>query len=259
MSGLWQYFEVLKEDQNCAKCTLCGQSFSRGGGEKKNYGTSNLTRHLSRGHPVEYDEVFLIKKKGEKRKLEDKEEKDSENIKIFNLKTKKARETVIQTTMNGFVRPTKMLTFHSDAAQKIHRSIFEMIVVDCEPFSIVNQPGFIRSYAQARPDFQLGSAMYYRNLLEPSYEKVRNKIQGIIQKDSPKSISAGLDGWSSQHHGYIGINVSYISNWVRKDFNIACTPFDIQHTAINIHDSFEGKMCICLFVSRTGTVGSTEH
>ena len=35
-------FEILKEDQNHAKCTLCGQSFSRGGGEKKNYGTSNL-------------------------------------------------------------------------------------------------------------------------------------------------------------------------------------------------------------------------
>ena len=64
--------------------------------------------------------------------------------------------------MNGFVRPTKMLTFHSEAAQKIHRSIFEMIVVDLEPFSTLTQPGFIRSYAQARPDFQLGSAMYYR-------------------------------------------------------------------------------------------------
>jgi hypothetical protein len=42
MSNLWAIFEILKEDQNHAKCTLCGQSFSRGGGEKKNYGTSNL-------------------------------------------------------------------------------------------------------------------------------------------------------------------------------------------------------------------------
>ena len=112
MSDIWQYYEVQKDDENRAKCTLCNQSLSRGGGEKKNYGTSNLNRHLQRNHPVEYDELFLIKKKGAKRKLDDQGESDSNNAQIFNIRSKKARETLIQNTIIGYARPTKTMNFH---------------------------------------------------------------------------------------------------------------------------------------------------
>ena len=57
-----------------------------------------------------------------------------------------------------------------------------------------------------------------------------------LEADAPLKISVGLDAWTSQHHGYMGMNAHYLNNdWERVIFNLACTPFDTNHTGENIY------------------------
>ena len=100
-----------------------------------------------------------------------------------------------------------------------------MIVLDLMPWSTVNKPGFLRNQKLSTPNFELVSEKYYRDLLDPSYCKIKTAIV----------VSLALDAWSAHHHGYLGIIIHYISDWNRKSFHIACVTFDERHTAQNIY------------------------
>ena len=48
----------------------------------------------------------------------------------------------------------------------------------------------------------------------------------MINKANPAQVSLVLDGWSSYHHGYVGVNIHFIDeNW-----NFGCKKFDESHT-----------------------------
>ena len=48
-------------------------------------------------------------------------------------------------------------------AQKYHKSIFDnIIILDLQPFAIVNKPGFLRHMAITDKRFELASDKYYR-------------------------------------------------------------------------------------------------
>ena len=67
---IWKFYEVVKEDESRARCKLCNVTLSRGGPDKKQYGTSNLNRHMKRNHPNEFESIAEKNSKAEKRKLE---------------------------------------------------------------------------------------------------------------------------------------------------------------------------------------------
>ena len=64
-----------------------------------------------------------------------------------------------------------------------------------------------------------------------------------MESDSPPIYSAGLDLWSEHHTGYMGINLHYLDKeWERVIFNIACVPFDVAHTGLNIAQKLHSVM-----------------
>ena len=145
---IWSFYEVLKEDESRVRCTLCNVTLSRGGGtgsSKKNFGTSNLNRHLQRNHHSHHEKLLAGRAakaaKAEKRKRE--EDDKTEQVQIFNLRSKKSREEFVSHTITDWAKPDNKLEFYSAEAQKIHKSIFEMMVMDLRPFTTVNDPGFI--------------------------------------------------------------------------------------------------------------------
>ena len=97
---------------------------------------------------------------------------------------------------------------------------------------------------------------FYRSMLEPAYDRIRSSLQSRLSKDNPPAHSVGLDLWSAHHTGYMGVNLHYLDNdWERVIFNLACTPFDITHTGLNIATSLhtilddwkiKSKMGVCL-------------
>ena len=72
---IWSFYEVCKEDENKVHCTLCNIALARGGTKAREWGTSNLNRHLKRNHGSAHEKVRSHKEekkqKAEKRKMED--------------------------------------------------------------------------------------------------------------------------------------------------------------------------------------------
>ena len=93
--------------------------------------------------------------------------------KLFSLCPQKNRRELFQSTIPNWTEAKTMLHFGSDRAQKIHKSIFEMLIMDNLPFYEVCKPGFLRAWHVAVPNFQVASDTYYRSLLEPTYDRIR--------------------------------------------------------------------------------------
>ena len=88
------------------------------------------------------------------------------------------------------------MTYESnDPRAKVkHQGILTMMVTDLKPFSIVNDPGFLHYSKVLEPRFTVGSAMYYRRLLDKAFENGKKKIKIKITEAQPATFSIQLDG-----------------------------------------------------------------
>ena len=90
---------------------------------------------------------------------------------IYSLCAQERRPELFQSTIPNWVAAKTMMKFGSEKAQRIHKSIFEMLVMDLLPFHTVNKPGFLRLQAVTIPNFVVASDKYYRDMLSPTYDR----------------------------------------------------------------------------------------
>lgn len=77
--------------------------------------------------------------------------------KISNLKSKAERKEAMSATIKDWIESKTKVAFHSPKGQAFHKSIFEMIIMDLQPFSIVNNLGFQRHHQIFLPTFEVRS------------------------------------------------------------------------------------------------------
>ena len=90
---------------------------------------------------------------------------------IYSLCSKGKRSEMFVRTIPGWIQSKTMMKFNSDGAQRLHKSIFEMLVMDLMPFHTVSKPGFLRHQALSVPNFEVASDKYYRDMLDPTYDR----------------------------------------------------------------------------------------
>ena len=159
------------------------------------------------------------------------------SVKIFDVnRTKKDREELLQLTLPDYVKAKTTLAFDSEKAQRYHKSVLEMMVLDCVPWTEVNKPGFLRHHHTLVPNFKLASEKYYRSKLDDMYDGIKTSLLKKLDSEAPTTISIGCDAWSQFHNGYMGINCHYLtSEWNRVTFCLACAPFSESHTGKSFH------------------------
>ena len=82
---------------------------------------------------------------------------------ISNLRTKRERNDFLQMSLPQSLENQRKWDIHDPRAQKYHKSIFDnFIILDNQPFNIVNKPGFLRHMATMDKRFELASDKYYR-------------------------------------------------------------------------------------------------
>ena len=101
--------------------------------------------------------------------------------KLYELCPKKNRGELFQSTIPGWVEAKTELDFHGPKAQRFHKSIFEMLVIDLDPFYAVHKPGFLRHHQIMYPTFTVASPTYYRSMLEPSYDAVKEVLMDKLK------------------------------------------------------------------------------
>jgi len=128
-------------------------------------------------------------------------------------------------------------------ANEIHYKIGEMIAVDNQPFTIVENVGFINLVKSLEPRYQIPSRKYFSNNIIPTiYDKCCSKILDLIdiEKSQKNWISLTSDKWTCSE-----TNESFLSlsgHWLTEEFKKMCVVlnarhFSGSHTGIAISDA----------------------
>ena len=229
---------------------------------------TSMTTHLAIHHPNKFTEFKSYKDKltAEKRKHEGEIDDDDleTRVPIFNLRNQSQKQRFLQqTSITSYVGGSHTLgqaagstyDIHDQRAKEKHKGILMMVIMDLQPWSIVNDPGFVYCAHQLDPHYRIASATFYRSLLDKVYQKSIKIVEEKIDRDNPEFVACQLDGWSSYRHGYMGMLISYLTkNWKRVSICLACSPFDNHHTGENIADWLDSKLTSWKVLDRTTVV-----
>ena len=119
-SKVWEFYAVNAVSNKLANCLICSDKISRGGNDARSFGTSALINHLKAKHPTHYT---LYK--------EDKSKKINDSVES-------------QPTLDKFLTKNKSFCQTDKRHIQITKKLGEMIAVDMNPFSIVEDIGFRR-------------------------------------------------------------------------------------------------------------------
>ena len=117
--------------KNVIKCRI-----PRRGGSTKSFNTTNLVNHLKSKHREEFDKFQDIRKNKEAQRQAAKSKRIQERSNQLG--------GMHQLTLQATKQRTSFWGLNDPRALCIHRKIGEMIVVDNQPFSLVEDIGFIR-------------------------------------------------------------------------------------------------------------------
>ena len=135
----WDYFDKAADNLTC-KCKECGITITCGDGSP-----TNANHHLQRKHPNIYEEM----------------EKKKNAIKPSVPPKNKA-----QTKLSAFVKHD-YYNKNSDRQLLLEEKTANMIALDLQPFSVVNQPGFRGLVSALDPRFKLPSREAFSRTIIP--------------------------------------------------------------------------------------------
>ena len=151
---------------------------SRGSADPGKRSITSLKNHLQRKHSEEVKAAAATQDESvdvpeESPVNESRKRGSSTYTELFVLCPQKRRKDLFQKTIDDWREAKTMLHIDHPKAKRLHRSIFEMMIMDNLPFYAVSKPGFLRHHAIAVPNFQVASEKFYRSMLEPAYNSIR--------------------------------------------------------------------------------------
>ena len=149
-SPVWNFFS-LAEDTKYAVCKKCDQFVSRGGGTTKSYNTTNLVAHLKSNHSDEYLKFTELKSK----KDTDRETARRDRVSSGGI------GGLRQLTLHGSKQRVQQWDINDSRATALHKKVGEMIALDCQPISIVEDIGFNYFVKAIEPRHTIPSRKYF--------------------------------------------------------------------------------------------------
>lgn len=217
-SKVWLFFQIHKEDDNKAICNLCQMIVSRGG-SGKSASTSPLLKHLQRHHDDKYNEIITAKTK------------ISEETQVRCSRTQ-------QPTLSEFLQNTKTWDINDQRSKRINYKIAEMICLDNQPYSIVENTGFMRLLYSIVPQYHIPSRKYFTDNVVPDiYNKIRDKISTKLI--NTKWISFTSDIWTctNTNESFLSITAHWITEvWEKQNVVLSCDKLTGNHTGLSIAD-----------------------
>jgi len=218
-SPVWNHFTISVADESKAICNNCKTTLSRGGKNPKTYGTSNLLKHLRTHHKAIFSELQTAE----------------ETQECWQVSGKEKSLSTQQLTLDGFVQNVTPYRFNHPVSHKITQYVAEMISLDNQPFSMVEDSGFKRLIEVLEPRYKLPCRQYFAEVAIPDmYQGVRaTMLEFLNQVDY---ISCTTDIWSSIAQDSM---VSLTAHCVLPEFDtMSCVlqsaAFNDSHTEENI-------------------------
>ena len=232
-SFVWAWFHVDDKSDAVAQCLICKKKIKRGceGKGQKSYSTSPLHTHMKTHHQEEY-----CKGKAESELV-------SPPTSSNQPKEKKIVAIKKQLSLQDSLMSKKVWDINDNRSKAIHKKILKMMALDNQPFSMVEDDGFIDLMAHLQPHYLLPSRRYFADKMLPQvYEELRKIVQDELAEPDGDYISFTSDIWTCSVSKETFISLS--GHWVKKNFArvnaVLCgSHFPGSHTGINISMMFQ--------------------
>ena len=218
-SAIWAFYSVSLNDASKAVCHTCNELVSRGGKSPRSFNTTNLRKHLE-AHPDKYKEFSTMEDESCKEK-----EKSNGNR---------------QVTLETLLDKQKPYSIDNPRSKLLSHRIAEMMAVDLQPFSIVDDPGFCRLMKAAEPRYVIPSRKYFSEVLIPEiHSKVTHLVSQLLKCTSYVSVTTDIWSSDNSHHSFMSLVAHFIltNSFEKKSVMLSCWKFDESHTAENISAS----------------------
>ena len=205
------------ENDRLATCTICKAKVSRGGQSVKSFTTSNLVGHL-RKHSAEY-KIY---------------EDDRAAATVHQpVKQFTSGTSSKQLTFEESQSRSKVWDINDPRALCVTTKIGEMIAVDCHPYSIVDDPGFVSLMKCVEPRYTIPSRRYFTDNVLP---KIHARILSGIKDElaGAKFFSFTSDIWSTEvsHDSLISLTAHWLTDsFKKKAAMLNASSFQGSHTA----------------------------
>ena len=171
-----------------AECLICHKGIKRGRESEgqKSFSTSPLHNHLKKKHPKEYQNA--------KEKAQKTEPQPGLTPKP---KEKKMVAMSKQLTLMDSLASKKIWEINDHRSKAINEKIMMMMALDNQPFSMVEDDGFIELMAHMQPRYMLPSRRYFSDTMLPQvYEKLKALVEQDLAEPNGKYVSFTSDIWT---------------------------------------------------------------
>lgn len=228
-SSVWTFYTESDQEKK-VKCVLCDSLISRGGSGRLG-STSALNNHLRAKHNREYAQ------------LQHPVHSPNPSLPSTSKTTEEVPTLVDLPLRQGTIEGSFESKWKIDdlRSKQIHRAIAEMICLDNQPISIVEDAGFNRLLAMLKPKYEMPSRKYItENVIAEIYEQLKKKI--FDQLAAAKTISVTSDMWTCINN--MQCFLSFTAHWLDNNFELQhgvlqMKSFEEQHTARNIQCALE--------------------
>ena len=271
-SLIWLYGKIDPSNNGIFLCSAGGSCnnfpISRGGKNPKKYTTANVMRHLERVHPIELQKGKERLRREQGKKMEQaakqaiqtyfKTPEDS----TTGAKAKRRPGSSVSPaapatcSREGSESSSQGSSYAGDMslqqqqiedsiiaswdinhprAKKLHLSLCRMVIMDKEPFYLLNKRGFRDFIGEFFPKYKIPSHNYFKDKVIPKlYLETKLLVRGMLEEAA--FISYDTDIWTSgAHDAYISlIGHAVLSNFDQQYIVLHSRPFPERHTSNNI-------------------------
>ena len=204
-SIVWDFFKVSEEDSSLVICNKCSKRVPRGGRNSTSFNTSNLISHLKHNH--RFDGVLKA--------YED--ARAAKDANVSNLKPATKKPPGLRHIDEAFEK-SKKFAKDDPRAKAIEDLIMDMMALDDQPFTLVEDRGFSRLINHLEPRFTLPSRRYFSDVCLPAkYDAIAKCIHTLIDNDV-KDISFTMDVWTCDVSPVSMMSLT--AQWLNTDFKL---------------------------------------
>ncbi|XP_077055327.1 zinc finger BED domain-containing protein 4 isoform X1 [Siphateles boraxobius] len=227
-SAVWEYFGYLKDPggtiivDGYPVCRMCRKKVSARAGN-----TSNMMHHLRDHHPKEFAKMNRKHSVPCRKRIRDAQSSDGPSNygpSILENQTEESCEA-----KDAKADPT----IYYQTQSRLNALVFNFIVEDVQPISILEQPGFRKLIEALSRGKKVMSRNAFITRLDVAFDKMKGEIKAKL--DKVQTLCTTADIWSVQDRSYFGMTCHWLEdNLERKSAALACTRIPISYTCETI-------------------------
>lgn len=256
ISGVWEFFKTISEDNPAAECTVdvCnapkGRKVSRGNAckPKKTWSLKALWEHLKTYHPEQHKKALLTKDENLAKRKKENDER-CEQLKIYSLETASSGKSKQPTLQEVQDRSTKWSKDNPNQKKGVKLMMY-WICDALLPYAAVENDQFKELMEFLQVKFNVPSEKELRVSRIPDLYK---RLQYKIQTELHLQLEVGTNGpelpfcnttdiWSSQaRDSYMSVTVHYVTRSLkRKMLVLRAIPHNEKHSHESIRQNIFG-------------------